>query len=106
MPLEIFLFFQQILLFSLLTFFVFLHTDGHRGFGFVQYFLEEDAAAAMDNMDGAEIEGRVLRVNIAKPIKHKLGATKAGWCLASFPVVFTSSHSGFVTNILINFIFW
>jgi hypothetical protein len=32
----------------------------------------------MDNMDGAEIEGRVLRVNIAKPIKHKLGATKAG----------------------------
>ena len=33
--------------------------DQNRGFGFVQFFTEEDAAAAMDNMDGAELEGRV-----------------------------------------------
>mmetsp|Transcript_52871 Transcript_52871/g.67809 ORF Transcript_52871/g.67809 Transcript_52871/m.67809 type:complete len:159 (-) Transcript_52871:189-665(-) len=53
--------------------------DGHRGFGFVQYLTEDDAAAAIDNMDGAELEGRVLRVNIAKPMRHKLGATKPVW---------------------------
>ena len=51
----------------------------NRGFGFVQYFNEEDAAAAMDNMDGAELEGKVLKVNIAKPLRHKLGAAKAIW---------------------------
>ena len=28
----------------------------NRGFGFVQFFSEEDAAAAMDNMDGSELE--------------------------------------------------
>ena len=28
----------------------------NRGFGFVQFFTEEDAAAAMDNMDGSELE--------------------------------------------------
>ena len=51
----------------------------NRGFGFVQYHVEDDAAAAMDNMDGAELEGRVLRVNIAKPLRHKLGSAKAVW---------------------------
>jgi peptidyl-prolyl isomerase E (cyclophilin E) len=56
------------------------HKDNtNRGFGFVQYFADGDAAAAMDNMDGAELQGRVLRVNIAKPLRHKLGATKAVW---------------------------
>ena len=58
---------------------LFLHpTDANRGFGFVQYFVDEDAAAALDNMDGSELEGRVLRVNIAKPMRHKLGAAKPG----------------------------
>lgn len=51
----------------------------NRGFGFVEFTNDEDAAAAMDNMDSAELEGRVLRVNIAKPIRHKLGASKAVW---------------------------
>mmetsp|Transcript_23168 Transcript_23168/g.47369 ORF Transcript_23168/g.47369 Transcript_23168/m.47369 type:complete len:85 (-) Transcript_23168:228-482(-) len=30
-------------------------------------------------MDGSELEGRVLRVNIAKPMRHKLGASKPVW---------------------------
>ena len=51
----------------------------NRGFGFVEFTNDEDAAAAMDNMDSAELEGRVLRVNIAKPIRHKLGASKPVW---------------------------
>ncbi|KAG5185159.1 peptidyl-prolyl cis-trans isomerase E [Tribonema minus] len=51
----------------------------NRGFGFVEYEAEEDASAAMENMDGAELAGRVLRVNRAKPLKHKLGAARAVW---------------------------
>uniref|UniRef100_A0A7S2H1G4 RRM domain-containing protein n=1 Tax=Octactis speculum TaxID=3111310 RepID=A0A7S2H1G4_9STRA len=51
----------------------------NRGFGFVEFDNDADAAEAMDNMDGSELLGRVLRVNIAKPITHKLGASKAVW---------------------------
>lgn len=41
-------------------------------------FLEkEDAAAAMDNMDGAELYGRVLTVNYALPERIKGG--EQGW---------------------------
>jgi len=45
----------------------------HRGFGFVEFETAEDAAAAVDNMDGAEIYGRTIRVNYAKPQKHQEG---------------------------------
>ena len=44
----------------------------------MEYDLEEDAAAALDNMDGAELFGKVLRCNIAKPMP-KLPAGKAIW---------------------------
>eukprot|EP00996_Jenningsia_fusiforme_P004869 NODE_5748_length_641_cov_28.929054_g5357_i0.p1 GENE.NODE_5748_length_641_cov_28.929054_g5357_i0~~NODE_5748_length_641_cov_28.929054_g5357_i0.p1 ORF type:complete len:111 (-),score=23.84 NODE_5748_length_641_cov_28.929054_g5357_i0:221-553(-) len=37
-----------------------------RGFGFVEYELQEDAAAAIENMNGAEMFGRVLKVNLAR----------------------------------------
>ena len=40
--------------------------------------MEEDAAAALDNMDGAELYGRVLRCNIAKAMP-KLPPGKAIW---------------------------
>jgi len=51
--------------------------DSHRGFGFVEFELEEDALAATDNMNNAELFGRVLRVNTAKPPKTVGG--KAVW---------------------------
>ncbi|KAL6190171.1 hypothetical protein ACLB2K_036570 [Fragaria x ananassa] len=49
----------------------------HRSFGFVTFLEREDAAAAMDNMDGAELFGRVLTVNYALPEKIKGG--EQGW---------------------------
>ncbi|EPS69175.1 hypothetical protein M569_05593 [Genlisea aurea] len=52
-------------------------TQKHRSFGFVTFLEREDAAAAMDNMDGAELYGRVLTVNYAFPERIKGG--EHGW---------------------------
>ncbi|WJZ88130.1 hypothetical protein VitviT2T_007459 [Vitis vinifera] len=49
----------------------------HRSFGFVTFLEKEDAAALMDNMDGAELYGRVLTVNYALPERIKGG--EQGW---------------------------
>mmetsp|Transcript_10562 Transcript_10562/g.26789 ORF Transcript_10562/g.26789 Transcript_10562/m.26789 type:complete len:142 (+) Transcript_10562:219-644(+) len=48
-------------------------TGKHRGFGFVEFENREDADAAIDNMHCAEINGRVLTVNYAQPMKAKAG---------------------------------
>ncbi len=52
-------------------------TGKHRGFGFVEYEDKDDAATAIDNMHNAELMGRVIRVNIAQPMKIKGG--DKGW---------------------------
>ncbi|KAK8957273.1 hypothetical protein KSP39_PZI000566 [Platanthera zijinensis] len=52
-------------------------TQKHRSFGFVTFLEREDAIAAMDNMDGAELYGRVLTVNYALPERIKGG--EQGW---------------------------
>mmetsp|Transcript_20055 Transcript_20055/g.36058 ORF Transcript_20055/g.36058 Transcript_20055/m.36058 type:complete len:144 (-) Transcript_20055:343-774(-) len=52
-------------------------TGKHRGFGFVEFELKEDAADAIDNMHNAELYGKVLKVNYAQPIKIKGG--DKGW---------------------------
>ena len=54
-------------------------TQSNRGFGFVQFNELEDAEAAKDNMDQAELYGRVLRVNVARPQKTKLGSNRPVW---------------------------
>ncbi|MBI9017514.1 MAG: RNA-binding protein [Phycisphaerae bacterium] len=38
-----------------------------KGFGFVEMSTEEEAQAAMAAMDGQEVSGRPLKVNLAKP---------------------------------------
>ncbi|EKX44360.1 hypothetical protein GUITHDRAFT_50524, partial [Guillardia theta CCMP2712] len=43
-------------------------TGKHRGFGFVEYEFPDDAAEAIFNMNNGELNGRVLSVNLAKPI--------------------------------------
>ncbi|KAH9856971.1 hypothetical protein C2E23DRAFT_806152 [Lenzites betulinus] len=44
----------------------------HRGFAFVTYSSSADAQDAIDNMDLNELNGRVLRVNLARPLKGSL----------------------------------
>mmetsp|Transcript_49212 Transcript_49212/g.96243 ORF Transcript_49212/g.96243 Transcript_49212/m.96243 type:complete len:152 (+) Transcript_49212:89-544(+) len=51
----------------------------NRGFGFVSFEDEDDASEATYNMDGAELLGRVLTVNIAQPNQHRGGSNKAVW---------------------------
>jgi len=46
----------------------------HRGFAFVAFEHEEDADEARFNMNGSELFGRVLRVNVARAAAHKLGS--------------------------------
>lgn len=56
--------------------------DPHRGFGYVEFSLAEDAREAIDNMDQAELYGRVIKVNQAKPQKNAgegLGSRTAIW---------------------------
>ena len=48
----------------------------NRGFGFVEFAEEGDAADAMENMDNAELFGRVVRVNRAQPQRNK---SRAVW---------------------------
>lgn len=73
-------------------------TQKHRSFGFVTFLEREDAAAAMDNMDGAELYGRVLTVNYALPEKIKGG--EQGW--AAQPSKYSLNPSFFVFD----FVYW
>ena len=54
-------------------------TGKHRGFGFVEFELPEDAAAAIDNMNDSEIYGRTIRVNFARPPKVNERSQRPIW---------------------------
>jgi RNA recognition motif-containing protein len=57
-------------------------TDAHRGFGYVEFEVADDAREAIDNMDQSELFGRVIRVAPAKPQKDQsegLGSKTALW---------------------------
>eukprot|EP00298_Acanthocystis_sp_HF-20_P004649 c14978_g1_i1.p1 GENE.c14978_g1_i1~~c14978_g1_i1.p1 ORF type:complete len:136 (+),score=74.15 c14978_g1_i1:37-444(+) len=49
----------------------------HRGFGFVEFEEIGDAKAAIENMNDSELFGRVLKVNLSKPMKDV--NSKAVW---------------------------
>ena len=42
-------------------------TGRSRGFGFVEMSTEEEAQSAVNNLNGTDIEGRKIIVNIARP---------------------------------------
>jgi len=41
-------------------------TQRSRGFGFVEFASDAEAAKAVDDLDGTEMEGRQITVSIAK----------------------------------------
>lgn len=54
----------------------------HRGFGYIEFELAEDAKEAIDNMDQSELFGRVIKVQQAKEKKSTnegLGSRTALW---------------------------
>ncbi|KAJ5759531.1 Nucleotide-binding alpha-beta plait [Penicillium odoratum] len=56
--------------------------DVHRGFGYVEFDLPQDAKEAIDNMDGSDLYGRTIKVAAAKPQKDAnegLGSKTAIW---------------------------
>ena len=42
-------------------------TGRSRGFGFVEMSSREDAEKAISSLDGKDVSGRALKVNVAKP---------------------------------------
>ncbi|CAG8441928.1 2520_t:CDS:2 [Ambispora gerdemannii] len=50
----------------------------HRGFGFVEFEEETDAQASIDNMHLSELYGKVIKVNLARPMRIKEGSLRAG----------------------------
>jgi len=69
-------------------------TEKHRGFAFIEFESAEDAAHAIDNMNDSELYGRTIRVNLAKPMKMKEGATRAVWTEDSW----LQQHAGETLN--------
>lgn len=63
----------------------------HKGFGFVEFAAASDAADAVDNMHLNKLAGRVLKVNLARPLKgqQQLGTFRAG-ALLPLPPIFIS----------------
>jgi RNA recognition motif-containing protein len=43
------------------------YTDNSRGFGFVEMSTQEEAEKAIQALNGTDMQGRALTVNIAKP---------------------------------------
>jgi RNA recognition motif-containing protein len=62
-------------------------TGRSRGFGFVEMAAAEDAKAAVARLDGTELDGRRIRVEIAKPPEARNGGrprqdggrSRGGW---------------------------
>ena len=42
-------------------------TNRSKGFGFVEMSTDQEAQAAISNLNGKEVEGRTIIVNIARP---------------------------------------
>src|SRR5216684_3518651 len=55
-------------------------TGRSRGFGFVEMSTKEESAAAIDQFNGKEVNGRALKVNEAKPREIRSGGGGGRGC--------------------------
>ncbi|KAI8985821.1 peptidyl-prolyl cis-trans isomerase E [Pilobolus umbonatus] len=57
-----------------------VNTDNaHKGFGFVEFELPEDCQAAIENMHLSELNGKVIKVQLAKPQNITATSHRAVW---------------------------
>ena len=54
-------------------------TDRSRGFGFVEFSTEAEAQAAIKQFDGQQLDGRTLKVNVAKDRNERSGGGGRSW---------------------------
>jgi len=54
-------------------------TGQSKGFAFVEMSTEEEAAAAIDQFNGKEVGGRMLKVNEARPRENRSGGGGRGF---------------------------
>jgi len=50
-----------------------------RGFGFVEMANDEEAMAAIEKLNGSDMEGRKLTVNEARPMEARDGGSRGGF---------------------------
>jgi len=53
-------------------------TGRPRGFAFVEMSSDEEAAAAIDGLNGQDLQGRTLNVNVARPRENRGGGGGGG----------------------------
>ncbi len=53
-------------------------TGRSKGFGFVQMGSDEEAQAAIDALNGQQVDGRTLTVNVARPREERSGGGGGG----------------------------
>ena len=54
-------------------------TNRSKGFGFVEMATDEEAQKAIEMFDGKELDGRVIKVNEAKPMEPRAPRTGGGF---------------------------
>ncbi len=55
------------------------YTDRSRGFGFVEMSTQQEAEQAIQALNGTELEGRSLTVNVSKPRENRSGGSRNRW---------------------------
>ena len=53
-------------------------TGRSKGFGFVEMSSADEAEAAIEALNGQEVDGRKMVVNIAKPVEPRSGGNRGG----------------------------
>jgi RNA recognition motif-containing protein len=55
------------------------YTESSRGFGFVEMSTQQEAEKAIEALNGTELEGRILTVNIARPRAERSRGGRGGY---------------------------